>query len=187
MSILAEPVLAIFVRSFLILLFAGAALSKLRHGEEFFGVVRNFRMTPEWLARPVAAALPWLELATAAGLAIPASAPVAAAFAGGLLILFGVAIGVNVARGRTAIDCGCFRNGMKQPLSWLLVGRNAVFAAAAFALAWSLPGASAPTPVALAVGVLASGLAMLLYFSVSFLGGLQEKARLHSSSFSVKG
>ncbi|MCK0197909.1 methylamine utilization protein MauE [Ancylobacter sp. 6x-1] len=183
MSILAEPVISIFLRSFLILLFAGAAFSKLRHGEEFFGVVRNFRLMPEWLARPFAAALPWVELATAIGLAVPATAAHAASVAGLLLALFGVAIGINVWRGRTAIDCGCFRGGLKQSVSGRLVLRNAVLAAMAFALAVSVPLGRAPDPLELGLGVVAAALAMLLYLSASLLGHLQG-ARSNTSLFS---
>ncbi|WP_309299067.1 MauE/DoxX family redox-associated membrane protein [Methylopila jiangsuensis] len=186
MSLIAEPLVTTFLRSFLILLFAGAALSKLRRTEEFFGVVRNFRILPERLARPVAAALPFVELATAAGLAVPAVAPYAAGTASGLLIVFGLAIGANVVRGRTAIDCGCFRDGLKQPLSWRLVGRNAVLALAAGGLAAALPLARPAAPVELAVGVAAAGLAMLLYFSASLLGGLSAGAR-RAPSLTSKG
>lgn len=184
MSLLSEPLVTTFLRSFLILLFAGAAISKLRHAEEFFGVVRNFRLIPERLARPVATLLPLAELAVAAGLAVPAVAPFAAGTAGVLLAIFGVAIAINVLRGRTAIDCGCFRNGMKQPLSWLLVARNAVLAAAAAGLAFALPIARAPEPIELAIGGAAAGLAMLLYVSASFLGGLQNRSRSRSPLYS---
>ncbi len=184
MSLFAEPLVTTFLRSFLVLLFAGAAISKLRHAEEFFGVVRNFRLIPERLARPVAWLLPWLELATAAGLVVPAAAPFAAGTASALLLVFGVAIAVNVARGRTAIDCGCFRNGMKQPLSWLLVARNAALAAAAAGLAVALPIARPAEPIELAIGSAAAGLAMLLYFSASLLGGLQNGSRSRSPLYS---
>ncbi|ACK81490.1 MauE/DoxX family redox-associated membrane protein [Methylorubrum extorquens] len=177
MALLAEPVVTTFVRAFLILLLASAAIPKLRHGEEFFGVVRNFRLMPEWLARPFASVLPWLELGLAVGLMFPVTAPYAAGLTGGLLVLFGLAIAVNVARGRTAIDCGCFRNGMKQRLSWLLVGRNGGLALTAFGLAWLLPVAPAAGPFDLAIGFAAAGLTMLLIYGASLLNGLQAGAR----------
>ena len=177
MAVLAEPVVTTFVQALLILLLASAAIPKLRHGEEFFGVVRNFRLMPEALARPFAAVLPWFELGIAVGLMFPATAPFAAGAAGGLLILFGIAIAINVARGRTAIDCGCFRNGMKQPLSWLLVFRNAGLALAAFALAWALPVTPVASFLDLVVGGAAAVLAMLLTYGASLLNGLRAGAR----------
>lgn len=172
MSLWQEPVVEIFVRGFLVLLFGGAALSKLRRGEEFFGVVRNFRILPERLVRPCAVTLPWAELAIAAALLIDATAPYAALAAGALLTVFGVAIGINVLRGRKAIDCGCFRNGLKQPLSWTLVGRNLLLAGASFALATNLPSSRGPELAELAIGAAAASLAMLLYFSASLLAAL---------------
>jgi hypothetical protein len=40
-----------------------------------------------------------------------------------------VAIGVNLARGRTSIDCGCLGVGRRAPISRWMVGRNVVLAA----------------------------------------------------------
>ncbi|WP_046862884.1 MauE/DoxX family redox-associated membrane protein [Microvirga massiliensis] len=184
MSVWDEPLVAIFARSFLAFLFAAAAVSKLRQREEFFGVVRNFRMMPEALARPVAAILPWVELAVAAGLAVGITAPYAAFTAGGLLVLFGIAIGVNVLRGRRAIDCGCFRMGMKQSLSWMLVGRNAVLASAAFWLAYTLPLVRPANIAELAIGIIAASFALLLYFSATYLSALSSASRTDNSLFS---
>ena len=177
MSFWQEPVVEVFARVFLAFLFGGAALSKLRHGEEFFGVVRNFRILPGWLARPSAVALPWIELAVAIGLIVEVAASYAAAAAGGLLIVFGLAIGINVLRGRRAIDCGCFRNGLKQPLSWVLVGRNLVLAGMAFAVAYSLPTSRGADVAELSIGAAAASLAMLLYFSASLLTALPSAPR----------
>ncbi len=175
MSILAQPIVAICIKTFLVLLFSTAAVSKLRSPDEFFGMVRNFRLMPEGLARPVAYALPVVELATAAGIAIPASSAASTAVAGMLLAAFGVAMAINVLRGRSQIDCGCFRNGLKQPLSWAVVGRNAVLAVAAFAAA-ATPTAW-PGSAGFAVGLAAGGLAMLLYLTATMLGGVSAARR----------
>lgn len=113
MDLIDAPVLAAFVKSFLMLLFVTAALSKLRNLDEFHGVVRNFRLMPDALARPVAYLLPPAELATAIAIAVPATSQVATALAGALLVVFGAAMAINVLRGRSQIDCGCFRNGLK--------------------------------------------------------------------------
>jgi hypothetical protein len=48
--------------------------------------------------------------------------------AAGLLLLFALAMGINLRRGRRHIDCGCFQNALKQTLSWALVMRNVVLA-----------------------------------------------------------
>ncbi|HRO15341.1 MAG TPA: MauE/DoxX family redox-associated membrane protein, partial [Paracoccus sp. (in: a-proteobacteria)] len=44
---LSQPTVLLFLRVFLALMFAHAALSKLGHRDEFFGVVRNFLILPE--------------------------------------------------------------------------------------------------------------------------------------------
>lgn len=171
-DLLTEPVVTLTLRVFLALMFAIAAVSKLGHAEEFFGVVRNFRILPEGASRIVAHALPVVELAVAAGLLIRPLAVPAAFTAAGLLAVFGLALAINVMRGRTAIDCGCFRNGLKQQVSWLMVLRNAVLTAAALAVALLLP-LTAPAGLAQTfVGLAAGSVAMLLYVSASMLGGL---------------
>ena len=171
-EVLAQSAVLLALRVFLALMFAVAAVGKLGHAEEFFGVVRNFRILPEPLARVAARVLPVAELAVAAGLLIgPLAVP--AAWAGAaLLLVFGLALAINVLRGRTWIDCGCFRNGLRQTVSWWLVLRNAVLALAALAVAVLLPQAQAPGLAEAFVGLAAGTVAMLLYLSASMLGGL---------------
>ncbi|WP_181704800.1 MauE/DoxX family redox-associated membrane protein [Chthonobacter rhizosphaerae] len=182
MTLPADPLFATFVRAFLVMLFLGAAMSKLPRREEFYGVVRNFRILPEALARPVALALPVAELVIAGALLASPTAPAAALAAAALLAVFGVAIAVNVLRGRTAIDCGCLRGGMKQPLGWMLVARNGVFAAAAVWLSLTLSTAGPADVLSLTVGTAAAALAMLITLGASLLGGLAAAGRSQSSS-----
>lgn len=167
-----EPLFPWALRAFLAVMFATAAWGKLGAIDEFHGVVRNFRLVPDRLARPLAMILPVVELAVAAGLLIAPLAVPAALTAAALLAVFGLAIAVNVLRGRTRIDCGCFRNGMKQPISWVMVGRNAVLVAMALAVAGLLPQARAAGAADMAAGILAGTVLFLVYFSASMLAGL---------------
>ena len=123
-----DPALQSTATLVLSLVFAAAAVSKIVAWGELEGVVRNFRVLPGVLVVPVTRVLPPAELALAVGLLVPATRSLAAAGALVLLLAFTVAIGVNVARGRTDIDCGCFRSSLKQNLSWWLVVRNLVLA-----------------------------------------------------------
>jgi len=177
MWFLSDPLVTIFLRVFLALLFAGAAYSKLRHQEEFYGVVRNFRLMPEALAAPFAAVLPWVELAVAVGLLVDPAVPYAAAAASGLLLLFALAIAINVARGRKAIDCGCFRNGYRQPLSWLLVLRNGALSVGALMLAGFVDVSRTATLFDITTGAMAAGVAMTLYLTAGLLGGVMNVAK----------
>ncbi|WP_312528002.1 MauE/DoxX family redox-associated membrane protein [Paracoccus sp. (in: a-proteobacteria)] len=183
-AILHEPLITLAVRAFLALLFVTAALSKLSRIEEFYGVVRNFRLLPDGLSRVVAFVLPVVELAVAVGLVIRPLAVPAAAVAALLLIVFAVALAINVIRGRTYIDCGCFRQGLKQPVSWLLVGRNIVLTALALSVVWLLPTVPAAGLADGFIGLAAGSIAMLLYFSASMLSGLTAA---QSSNLSSKG
>ena len=52
-----------------------------------------------------------------------------------LLLLFAAAMAVNLRRGRADIDCGCALGLLKERISWPLVARNLVLAAAAAVIA----------------------------------------------------
>lgn len=179
-DLVANPALLLAIRVFLALVFVTAALSKLGHAEEFYGVVRNFRILPDGLSRIMALVLPVVELAVAAGLLIGATAVPAAIAAAALLAVFGAAIAVNVVRGRTWIDCGCFRNGLKQQIGWALVGRNALMVGAALTVAGLLPATPGPVLAEAIVGLMAGLVAIMLYLSASALGGLRAAQTMTS-------
>lgn len=135
-----DSVATLIVRYALALLFGGAALHKLRDRRRFDGMVLAYRLAPSRLALRVARLLPLLELLVAGGL-LAAWRP---AFPAAALLLagYGLAMAINLARGRREIDCGC--GAMPQRLSLWLVARNAVLAAAALSLllpAGARPGA----------------------------------------------
>lgn len=183
-AFLHDPMIVWTARAFLALLFAVAAVGKLTAREEFYGVVRNFRLLPDGLSRLVAAVLPVVELLVAVALLVDPVAQAAALAAAALLAVFGVAIAINVIRGRTWIDCGCFRNGMKQRISWLMVLRNLVLTLLALGTAVMIPQAPEAGVLHIGTGLLASAVLMLLYFSASIIDGLFS--RQHSTHM-VKG
>ena len=125
-----DPALALTVSLVLAAIFGAAAVTKLRALDAFGGVVENYRLLPRGLVRPVALALPPVELAAALGLLVPATRPVAAAVVISLLLVFAAAMAVNLARGRRDIDCGCFVGLLRQRIGWALVARNLLLAAA---------------------------------------------------------
>ena len=183
-QVLQEPMLHWALRTFLAVMFTAAAIGKLIRLEEFYGVVRNFRLLPDALSRTVAMVLPVVELAVAAGLLITPLAVPAALSAAVLLVVFGLAIAINVLRGRTQIDCGCFRNGIKQRISWAMVGRNVLLTAMALGAVALLPLARPAGVPDLAVGMTAGAVLFLLYFSASMLAGLPAR---QTTTASLKG
>lgn len=128
------------------LVFGFAVVGKVRHHDEFVGVVANYRILPERLAAPGAWLVVILEgfvvLSLLSGVQLSAGAACAVL----LLLGFAVAMTINLMRGRTSIDCGCFQSALRQYLSPALVLRNIVLAAA---LAPLVSVAAGPAPVAL--------------------------------------
>ncbi|MEK0085864.1 MauE/DoxX family redox-associated membrane protein [Benzoatithermus flavus] len=167
-----DPALALTLALVLAAIFATAAIAKLKAMSAFVGVVENYRLLPPPLVTPAAWALPPVELLAALGLLFPPTRPFAALVVAALLLLFALAIGINLARGRDRIDCGCFVGLLRQRLSWGLVGRNLVLALAGLVLTLDR-GASRPLAVLDAVTVLAAVLCLLLlYAAVSRLFGV---------------
>ena len=120
----------------------------------------------------------------AAGLLIGPLARPAALAAAALLAVFGLAITVNVLRGRTQIDCGCFRNGMKQRIGWATVARNGVLTALALGAGALLAQGRAASAGDIATG-LAAGLTLtLLYMGAEMLGGF---VAMNNRASSTKG
>ena len=124
-------------------MFFAAGASKLRALGTFEGVVYNFRLLPELLVRPFAFAIPFAELA--------------------------IAIAVNLIRGRTEIDCGCFNSELKQRLSGWLVLRNVALAGLAAWLAYAGHGIAGRDWVAWLLGGLVAAATIILYVTGNVL------------------
>jgi hypothetical protein len=125
-----DPSIALASRLLGTLVFAAAAAGKVRHRHELAGVVANYRLLPERLAAPAAWTVVALESLAALSLASGVRVHAGAALAIALLCVFALAMGVNLARGRREIDCGCFQSGLRQRLSAGLLARNLLLAAA---------------------------------------------------------
>jgi hypothetical protein len=104
-------------------IFTGSALTALRDLKLHAAIVEQYRILPAGLASPVALALPLLSVAAAVLLLAAPLASWGAMLSFALLSSFTGAIGVNLARGRRDIDCGC-GGADGQRLSGGLVVRN---------------------------------------------------------------
>jgi hypothetical protein len=118
----------------LALLFAGSTLHKLSALSEWPGVVRNYRLLPEALAGVAAAGLLCAGALTAGALCFASTRRIGACAAALQLLIFGAALWVNVHRGRTLIDCGCFGSRLRAGLAPWMIARNAVLALGALTL-----------------------------------------------------
>lgn len=125
-----SPSLLIAGRVLILLLFVAAVAGKLRHRPEFIGVVANYRLMPLAWATPTARLIIGLELVVIASLATGFELILGAALAAILLAAFGAAVTINLVRGRSHIDCGCFQGTLRQQLSITLVLRNVLLVVA---------------------------------------------------------
>lgn len=124
--------------------FALAALAKLGRRAETESTLASFDL-PVRLRRPIAVALPAIELAIAAALLPAASAPYAAAAALLLLAAFSLAVARVLRRGEE-VDCNCFGAlGESRVSRSTLVRDLALMVPAALVVVagWSDPGPSA--------------------------------------------
>jgi uncharacterized membrane protein YphA (DoxX/SURF4 family) len=124
-----DPSTALAGRLLGALVFAAAVAGKIRHRHELTGVVANYRLLPEPLAAPAAWAIVGLECALVLSLVSGVWLTAGAMLAIVLLAGFALAMGINLARGRHEIDCGCFQSGLRQRLSAAMVARNVLLAA----------------------------------------------------------
>jgi hypothetical protein len=151
------------------LVFLLAAVQKAMHWRILPGVIANYRLLPRWMALPVAALLPPLEMLLAVLLLSARVQPWPAMAAMALLIVFAVAMAVNLGRGRDHIDCGCGETFLGQPLNRALVARNAILTGLLVpSLAMALPATMSSSLSGAAAGV---GL-FLLYLLLNILAAL---------------
>jgi uncharacterized membrane protein YphA (DoxX/SURF4 family) len=96
------------VRAALALSFAVAGALKLVDVTAFAQTIKAFAILPSAMVKPVAAALPVLEII--GGVLLLCDAPGGLAIIGSLLLLF-VLVVANAIRQGLAIDCGCYGPG----------------------------------------------------------------------------
>jgi methylamine dehydrogenase accessory protein MauD len=118
----------------LAIVFAVAGVAKLADRAGTRQAVVDFGV-PAALAAPLGILLPLAELAVAAALVPATTAWWGAVGALVLLLLFAVAIGANLARGRKP-NCRCFGQLDSAPAGWSTLARNAVLAAPAAFVVW---------------------------------------------------
>ena len=104
---LTHPWLTVRTQIALGLFFVVAALPKVADPPGFAHMVYNYKILPGPLVNPLALVMPWAELLMGLALMLGLWRRSAATLVGALLLVFIVAISVNLLRGN-AIDCGCF-------------------------------------------------------------------------------
>lgn len=134
--------LLLAIRLVLAAVFTVASVAKLLDRPGSRQSMREFGVPPV-LAGPLAIAVPVAELVCALALLATASAWWGAVGALALLLVFTLAIVVNLAQGRTP-DCHCFGKVHSEPVGWGTVARNGALAAAALVVILQGPTGAGP-------------------------------------------
>lgn len=129
-----DPLLALTLAWSLAALFSASTVHKLAALEEWPGIVRNYRLLPDSLTMTVAGLLLIAGALTAVALVWPATRRIGGCAAALQLLAFAAALALNLRRGRTSIDCGCFGSRLRQGIFGWMVARNVVLAMLALCL-----------------------------------------------------
>ena len=111
-----------------------AGVTKLVDRDGFRDAVAEYKILPAALERPFALAVPLLETALGILLLLGLGTPFAAALATPLFLSFGLAIGLNLARGRD-FNCHCFGAVQSEQIGWPALVRSLALAFAALTVA----------------------------------------------------
>jgi putative oxidoreductase len=125
---LTHPWLSVRVQIGLGIVFVIAAIPKIADPPAFAHMIYNYRLLPGPAINALALVMPWIEMLVGVALILGVWKREAAIVAGILLLVFLVAIGVNLARGH-AVDCGCFdvrsagktREELLAEMRWVLI------------------------------------------------------------------
>ncbi len=163
-SLRLDPALAWILRTSLAALFATAVFHKLRDPRAFLHTFSEYEILPSRLTTPGALGLIAAEVLVVAGYCLDPFGVRPGLAALSLLLLYSLAIGLNLLRGRREIDCGCLGPASRQTrLSpWLLV-RNGVLAFGAGAT--SLPVSERALHLVDGISVLGGFLMLVLLFN----------------------
>jgi len=125
---LLDPVAGALIVAAFALLFASAAVHKLRNLARFAEVFAAYAVLPRAPGRGVSWVIPVLELGVAFGLLSSRSRPYACGFGMLLLLGYAAAMAVNLRRGRRDLACGC-GGPDERPIAAWMAWRNLAFAA----------------------------------------------------------
>jgi putative oxidoreductase len=106
-AILTDKRVVLIFRLVLGITFVYASLDKIAHPDQFAKIVYNYKILPGFLINIFAVTLPWIELLTGFFLILGIFTESASLLISFLLVIFLIAISVNVFRG-VNLNCGCF-------------------------------------------------------------------------------
>ncbi len=176
-----DPVVGILITASVAVLFASAAAHKLKDLARFEEIFSAYGMIPAIVPARISRVIPALELLVAVGLVSSLARPHAVVLAIVLLLAYGVAIGVNLARGRRDLACGCGGPNERRPIAAWMVWRNIMIAAAAAAVLapWTARPLSMTDGVTIVFGLLT--VALIYLCTDQLFGTAPRTAQLRGS------
>lgn len=137
-----DPNIALTLRAAIALLFAAALAHKLRHAGEFERTLGRYLqgigLAGLPLGKPLLVAVIVLEAFVVVACLTPSMGAIGGIAASSTLLLYAAAMGLNLLRGNTRMDCGCGWGPSRATIRPALVLRNVLLAIVALAIV--LPG-----------------------------------------------
>ncbi len=124
-TIVTHRYLGLAFRLYLGGLFIYASMYKINYASEFAEIIAGYQILPHWSVNIAAVVLPWVELICGILLIAGVRCRSAATIIGGLLIVFTIAIVINLMRG-ASIPCGCFHT-IGEKISWWTFLRDLIW------------------------------------------------------------
>jgi Methylamine utilisation protein MauE len=176
-----DPAIGILIVACIALLFASAAVHKLRDLRRFDEIFAAYGFAPMNSGARISWIVPILEITVAAGLAVKVSRPYAGAL--GIIMLSGyaAAIAVNLRRGHRDLACGCGGPDEQRTIAAWMVWRNVLLALAAAAVfaPWTARQLGLTDGITIAFGLLTVA---LVYLCIDQLfGNAQRTAQMWGS------
>ncbi len=165
-----DPLIAATITTGIALLFATAAVHKMRDWPRFRETVANYGLLPRALVPWAAMLIVAIEAAIVVGCIVPSSRAPAMVVGGVSLLAYAAAMATNLARGRALADCGCGGFRERQPIAWWMVRRNLLLAVFSLAAAWPVAPRPLATPELLMI-ILATASVAGLYLAHATLAG----------------
>ncbi|MCI0555123.1 MAG: DoxX family membrane protein [Anaerolineae bacterium] len=127
-----SPFAQMLLRLLLSMIFFTSSINKIRQPQQFITAIASYDLLPKTWHKSLAITIICVEVAVSILLFLGWQSRTAAMLC--ILILFGFscAIGINLIRGRTNLECGCFGRKHTQKISFGLIVRNLILAVAAY-------------------------------------------------------
>jgi putative oxidoreductase len=124
-KILTHRYVALVLRLYVGALFIYASMYKINYTGEFAETIASYQIVPYWTVNILGVVLPWVELICGILLVAGIRARSATVVIGFLMILFGLAIMINLMKD-SPISCGCFHT-VGEKISWWTLLRDLIW------------------------------------------------------------